>query len=221
MGIILDIILFTVFVLSVFTGYKKGLIGVVFNLCAFLLAIIITWILYTPITNAVIKNTEIDEKIMNAIVEKGVIKNTENVKDGKDEKKEQEQNSVDKYIQQYVTTPITNTTNDVVEESAKVISEKVVAIGVAIVLFVIVRICLFFLKFIIEGIAKLPIIKQFNKAGGIVYGAIRGMFIIYIFLAILFFVMSVNNSGTIANLINTSLISKYLYANNLILNIIF
>ena len=32
MGIILDIVLLAIFALSVFVGYKKGLIGVVFNL---------------------------------------------------------------------------------------------------------------------------------------------------------------------------------------------
>ena len=212
MGIVLDIMLLAILVLSIFFGYKKGLISVVFNLCAFLVAIIITWILYTPITNAVIKNTEIDDDIKNVIIEKGVIQNKEN---------EQDENGINKYIQEYVTSPITNTANNVVEETAKVISEKVVAIGTAIVLFVVVRIGLILLKFVVEEIANLPIIKQFNKAGGTIYGAIRGMFIIYIFLAIMFFVMSVNNSGMIANLINTSLVSKYLYANNLILNIIF
>lgn len=212
MGIFLDIVVLAILVLSIFLGYKKGLIGVVFNLCAFIVAIIITWILYTPVTNAIIKNTEIDDNIRNAIVEKGIIKNNE----------EQEgQDGVNKYIQEYVTSPISNTTNDVIEETAKIVSEKVIAIGVVILLFIVVRIGLILLKFVIEGIARLPIIKQFDKAGGIVYGGIRGMFIIYIFLAILFFIMSVNNSGMIADLINTSLISKYLYANNLILKIIF
>lgn len=212
MGIILDIVILAILALSIFFGYKKGLIGVVFNLCAFIVAIIITWILYTPVTNAIIKNTEIDDNIKNAIIEKGFIKN---------EDKKEEQDGVNKYINEYVTTPISNTANDVVEETAKVVSEKVVAIGVAILLFIVVRIGLILLKFVIEGIARLPIIKQFDKAGGIVYGGIRGMFIIYIFLAILFFIMSVNNSGMIADLINTSLISKILYANNLILKIIF
>lgn len=214
MGIILDIVLLVILLLSLFFGYKKGLIGVAFNFCAFLVALVVTWILYAPITNIVINNTEIDDGIKNAIIEKGVIKTQEN------DVKEDE-NIVNKYVQQYVTTPITNTTNDVIEETAKVVSEKVVAIGVAIVLFIVVRIALILLKFVAEIIAKLPVIKQFNKAGGLIYGAIRGMFLIYIILAIMFFVMSINNSGMIANMINSSVISKVLYENNLILNIIF
>lgn len=215
MGIVLDLILIVSLALSIFFGYKKGLIGVAFNLCAFIVAIVITWILFNPVTNLVINNTEIDDGIKNAIIEKGVIKPEEN------EEKKHEENKVDEYINQYITTPVTETTNSVVEETAKVISEKLVAIGVAIILFIIVRIALILLKFVAEAIAKLPIIKQFNKAGGLVYGAIRGMFIIYIFLAILFLVMSVNNSGTIANMINSSIISKVLYENNILLNIIF
>ena len=179
MGIVLDLILLICLALSIFFGYKKGLIGVAFNLCAFLVAIIVTWILYNPVTNLVINNTEIDDGIKNAIIEKGVIK--------------QEENKVNEYIEQYITAPVTNTTNSVIEDTAKVISEKLVAIGVAIVLFIVVRIALILLKFVAEAIAKLPIIKQCNKAGGLVYGAIRGMFMIYVFLAIIFLVLSINN----------------------------
>ena len=213
MGIALDVIILAVFTLSLIFGYKKGLIGVAYSLCAFLVALIITWILFTPISNLVIKNTEIDEGIRNAIIEKGVIK-------PKEEKNDKD-NSVNNYIQKYVTKQATNTANNVVEETARVVSEKVVAIGVAIGLFIVVRIVLVLLKFIAEAIAELPIIKQFNKVGGLIYGAIRGAFIIYIFLAVLFFIMSINNSGMIANMINTSIISKILYANNLILKILF
>ena len=217
MGIVLDVVILSILVLSIILGYRKGLIGVAFNLCAFLLALIITWILYTPITNIIINNTEIDDGIRNSIIEKGVIK----TKEEQEKKGNEEDNIVNQYIDKYVTEPATTAANDAIEETARVVSEKVVAIGVAIGLFIIVRIGLILLKFVAEAIAKLPIIKQFNKAGGFIYGTIRGMFIIYIFLAILFFIMSINNSGMIASMINSSIISKLLYENNLILNIIF
>lgn len=216
MGIILDLFVIAILVLSIIMGYKKGLIGVVYSLCAFLVAIVVTWILYTPITKIVIDNTQFDENIKNFIIEKGAI-------DDKDKEKNEneEKNTIDKYIQQYVKTPVTNSANSAIEETANVVSQKVVAIGVAIGLFLIVRIALILLKFIAEGLANLPIIKQFNRAGGTLYGFIRGAFIVYLVLAILFFIMSVNSAGVVANAINTSIISKYLYANNLILNIIF
>ena len=214
MGIILDIVLLAIFALSVFVGYKKGLIGVVFNLCAFLVSLVLTWILFTPVSNMIIKNTQIDDNIKNVIIEKGVI-----VVESND--KQNEDNQINKYIQEYVSKPIKNTANNAVEETATIISQKVVAIGVAIGLFIVIRIVLIFLKFIAEGIANLPIIKQCNKAGGTLYGVIRGLFIVYIVLAILFFIMSINNAGVIADTINSSIISKYLYTHNIILDLIF
>lgn len=213
MGIFLDVFLLVILILSIILGYKKGLIGVAFNLCAFFIAIVVTWILYTPITNLIIENTEFDESIKNTIIQKGVIQVE------KDDKKEDD--TVKQYIKEYVTLPATDKANDAIEKTAVIVSEKVVAIVVAIVLFLLVRIVLLLLKFIAEAIAELPLIKQCNKAGGIIYGVIRGLFIIYAILAILFFVMSVNNVGVIAETINSSILSKYLYAHNIILDIIF
>ena len=77
MGIILDLILIAIFALSIFLGYKKGLIGVVFGLCAFLVSIVLTFILYIPITNAVINNTDFDEKIEEFIIENGTSEENE------------------------------------------------------------------------------------------------------------------------------------------------
>ena len=164
----------------------------------------------------IIKNTQIDDNIKNVIIEKGVI-----VVENNDKENEDEDNQINKYIQEYVSKPIKNTANNAVEETATIISQKVVAIGVAIGLFIVIRIVLIFLKFIAEGIANLPIIKQCNKAGGTLYGVIRGLFIVYIVLAILFFIMSINNAGVIADTINSSIISKYLYTHNIILDLIF
>ena len=220
MGIILDVIILSVLALSLILGYRKGLIGVAFNLCAFLVALIITWILYTPITNLVINNTQIDDGIRNTIIEKGVIK--EKVENEKTEEKiEEKDNVVNQYIQKYVTEPATNTANNVVEETAKVVSEKVVAIGVAIGLFIVVRIGLILLKFVAEAIAKLPVIKQFNKAGGLIYGAIRGMLIIYVFLAILFFIMCIIGSRTNHRSFSHSILGLIIYSLILSISLLF
>lgn len=208
MGIILDIVVIGIIIISTFIGYKRGLINVIFNLCAFLIALIITIFLYTPITNFVIENTEFDEKIENAIIENGVTTKDENSTEG---------SFLDKYISQ----SITNTKNDIVQSSSTIIAEKIIGILVAIILFIVVRIILIFAKALINGIASLPIIKQLNEVGGLVYGILMGLIIVYVILAVLFFVISVNNTGTIANAINTSCITKILYSNNIILNIIF
>lgn len=201
MGIILDLILIAIFALSIFLGYKKGLIGVVFGLCAFLVSIVLTFILYIPITNAVINNTDFDEKIEEFIIENGTSEENEH------------NNAIDGYISE--------TTNELVESTARQIAEKVVFLAVAVVLFIVIRIALIFVKFFVEAIASLPIIKQVNQLGGIVYGVIRGILVIYIILAIMFLIVSINGNNSIMTTIDSSILTKILYSNNIILNLIF
>lgn len=208
MGIILDIIIICVILLSTILGYRKGLINVIFNLCAFLMALIITIVLYNPITNFVIANTEFDNKIESIIIEKGITDEEENSTEGS-------------VIDEYISQAVNNTKNDIVKSTSTIIAQKTVGICVAIVLFITIRILLIFIKFIFNGIAKLPIINQLNKVGGFGYGLLRGAVLVYAILAVVFLIVSINNSNTIVNAIDTSVIAKILYSNNLILKIIF
>ena len=210
MGIILDVVIIAILLLSLFIGYKRGLINVIFNLCAFILAIVITWILYAPVTNLVINNTGLDESIKSVVIKNGVT-----------EENSKETENDNAFVEKYVSRSVKNAKNNMVKSSADVIAEKTVAIIVAIGLFIVVRIALILLKFVINGVANLPIIKQFNEVGGLLYGAISGIFVIYLLLAICFLLMSVNNIEAVTNTINSSFVTKFLYNNNIILNIIF
>ena len=69
MGIILDIIIIAIMALSILLGYKKGLVNVAVKLFAFIIAIIVTFVFYKPVSNLIIEKTEINEKIENVIIE--------------------------------------------------------------------------------------------------------------------------------------------------------
>ena len=211
-GLILDLVILAVLCLSIFLGYKKGLIGVIFSLCAVIIAIVLTAIFAKPVTDLVIKNTQIDDNIKNAIIDNGLINKNE---------EKSEENSINGYIEKYITNSIKDGVNNTIEKNAQIVSEKVVAIGVVICLFIVLRILLILIKFIAEGIAELPVVKQFNEVGGLLYGLLRGLIVIYVFFAICFFIVSISNSEIITTAIDTSIISKFLYNNNIILSIIF
>ena len=68
-------------------------------------------------------------------------------------------------------------------------------------------------------ITKLPILKQVNKAGGTIYGIIKGVILIYTILTVVYLMAPLLNK-TVTENINKSIITKTLYNNNLILNII-
>ena len=208
---VLDIIIIAILALCIYVGYKRGLVNVIFRIFAFLVALIVTVILYRPITNLVINNTQIDEKIETVIIENGT----------QETKSTNEETNMSEYIQKYVKQTATNAQNEIVESSARVIAENVVGIAVMIVLFIAVRIGLILVRFITDSLAQLPIVKQCNKVGGAVYGVLEGLVIIYAILAVIFFIVSLKGGTNLVNMIDSSIIAKVMYANNIILKILF
>lgn len=210
MGILMDLIIIAILVLSIIMGYKKGLINVVFNIFAFFIALIATIILYRPVANIIINNTEIDEKIKSAI-----INNTT-------EEKQSEESSSNTGMQKYIEDAIKNTADEaksqVIETVANTVSIRAVEILTSIILFIVIRAVLIVLKVFTQAIANLPLIKQFNELGGVVYGIAKGLIIVYIILTIMYFVVSINGKGNISEAINNSYITKILYNNNIIVN---
>lgn len=213
MGIIIDIVVIAILALSIFLGYKRGLIKVIFNLCAFLVALILTFILYKPVASFVIQNTDLYDNIKQVVLENGITEKKEDVIDNNV--------GVDKYIEKYTYNAITEAKNDVVKSAADTIALNAVNVMVSIVLFIVIRILLIFARFLVEALAELPIVKQFNELGGALYGAITGLITIYAILAIVFFIVSINGFEYINEAIDMSIITKYLYGNNIILNIFF
>ena len=210
MGLILDIVIIAILALCIIMGYKKGLINVIFNIFAFLLAIIITLVLYKPVSDIIIKNTDIQEKIETAIIE--------NTKGEENKKEEQTENGIQKYIENTMQNAEEDAKSKAIEVVAKNVSTKCIEIITALILFVITRIILIVLKFLTETLANLPIVKQCNEIGGLLYGVIKGLLIIYVILTIMFFIISLKPEGMTANLIETSYITKFLYNNNIIVN---
>ena len=213
MGIILDLVILGIILLNIFICYKKGLVKLAVGLVAVLVSIILALLLYKPVSNLIIEKTEIDNKIENAIIENFTAK--------EDNEAEVDDSGFMKYIEQYVDDAVNKTKNEIVTEAAGTIAVKVINIGVIILIFVVARLILILLTFITDLITELPIIKQFNEIGGVLYGIVKALLIIYVILAIAFFLVYVTGNATISEAISSSFITKFFYNNNILLNIIF
>ena len=213
MGIILDVIIVAIVVLNIFICYKKGLVKLAVGLIAVLAAIILALILYKPVSNIIIKNTDIDEKIENAIIN--------NFSADTNGNGEVRYVGILDYLEKYVDDAINKTQNEIVYETAGTMAIKIVNTAVLLGIFLIVRIVLQLLTFVSDIITSLPIIKQFNEVGGVLYGIAKAILIIYVILAILFFVIFATENATLSNAIADSFITKFLYEHNLLLNILF
>ena len=219
MQFIIDLIVIGIIFLSTFLGYRKGLIGVAFKIASFIIAIIITLILFKPISNYIINNTEFAQTIENTIVQK---LSTAEIENGQIK---QENSNLPEVIVNYINVGLQDTVNEakdsIVKMVARNLAETIIDIIVIIGLFIITRLLLLFAKAILEAISEIPIIKQFNKAGGILYGILRGLLLIYLTLAIISLILPMLDKTAILNIINNSILTKVLYNNNIILMIFF
>ncbi len=212
MSIIVDLVILAIMILCIIIGYVRGLTGSLIKILSFVLSIVIAFILFIPISNLIIDKTQIDENLEQTIRET-IIGNEQN----KEEKMPQ---AITDYIGQKVENVADDAKEAIADSTARDVSVTIVKAGTWIVLFIIARILLIFLRFITALIAKLPVIKQCDKLGGIIYGIIEGLIIIYVLLAIISFV-SPMLSGNLANVIDKSYIGSIMYNNNLLLKIIF
>ena len=67
MSIIIDLVIVAIIALCILLGYRKGLTGSLLKIVSFVLALIIAFILFKPVSNFVIDNTNWDENLEQAI----------------------------------------------------------------------------------------------------------------------------------------------------------
>ena len=212
MTIVVDLIVLAIIALCIILGYVRGLTGSLIKILSFVLSIVIAFVLFIPISNLVIENTQIDESLEQSIREM-IIGNEQNEESNMPE-------AITDYIGQRVEQAADDAKTAVVDSTARDVAETIVKAGTWVVLFIIARILLIFLKFITALIAKLPVIKQFDKLGGIAYGLIEGLIIVYLLLALVSFIAPMFDNSIIVA-IKDSFVGSIFYNNNLLLKIIF
>lgn len=216
MGFVVDIIILALIALSIFIGYKRGLIKCAINVLSFFIAILVVILLTTPISNLIINNTKIDDNIKTTILEKIDFNNV-----SAEELKLDENNSNSpEVVRDYINELTKGATDNVGEVLAENISVMIINIAVAIVLFIGTKFALIFVKALADILGKIPLIKQFNKAGGIIYGVASGIVRVYLILAIISIIVPVLTNGSIVEAINSSMLGKAMYDNNILLKII-
>lgn len=215
MGIFIDIITILIMVLFIIIGYKKGLIKVAINFVAIIVSILIAILFYRPVANIIINNTQLDNKISDSIYEKIKNEDFNNITE-EDKEKNQLLKLSEKYINEAIEKSKDNTARYVADSLTQTLIETMAFIGLLIIL----RIALIVLNLLSDIIGELPIIKQFNKSGGIIYGIIEGLFIINLAFAILYILNPMVSNGKIEQEISKSKIGKLIYENNIITNTI-
>lgn len=213
MGILIDFIIIVIMFLFIFMGYRKGLMKVAISFLAFIIAIIVALILYRPIAKQIMTNTNIDEKINETIYLK--LKDIDFQNISEDEKTN---NGIIKITEDYISEGLEKSKENTAEFVANSLTITLVEGITFICLIIALRIALLALNLLADIIGNLPIIKQFNKSGGILYGIVEGFLIINCILALLYILNPICSNGDIQRNIEKSKIGKMIYENNFIIN---
>lgn len=238
MGIIIDFIIVAILVICVGLGAKRGLTGSLLKIVSFILAFIIAFILFKPVSNFIINNTNWDEALEQSIrqifIEETMqennvqeqSENTENTQVTNEQMQENEKSQsmpdvIINYINETVENAGTEAKNTIVDSAARNVAITIINLGVLIALFFVSRIVLIFIRALTQFITKLPVIKQFDKLGGIIYGILEALIIIYVILTILSLVSPLISTSGIIQAIENSFIGSIMYNNNLLLKLIF
>ena len=200
MSIVVDLIIVAIVLLSTFLAYRKGLITLAIQLVAVVIAILLTLLLYKPVSNVIINLTGIDETIQNAILEEA---NDIMTNDGEGT------NQVVETIQ-----------NNMLPETARTISINIIEGAVILILYIVIRIALKFVTALANLVAKLPILNQLNQLGGIIYGILRGLLIVYILLLLVNLSGEIEPQNQVYMAVEESYIGKMMNENN-ILDVLF
>jgi uncharacterized membrane protein required for colicin V production len=213
MGILVDIILIAIILISAILGYKKGLVKLGTNLFAGIIAIVLTIALYKPVTEIVMEKTPIVSNIKNIIIQNSTNIIEKDSQDDKNKESSKESNSIlnNKVteITEQATKQVNNTVkNEIIPAEAERIARNIVYGLTAIILFIFIKILLSVVFSLLGVVAKLPILKQFNEVGGLIYGIVRGLLILIILIVLIEAYIKMNPESTISSAIYESYLTK-------------
>jgi uncharacterized membrane protein required for colicin V production len=223
MSIIIDAIVLGILILCIALGYRKGLTGSLLKIVSFVLALVIAFVLFKPVSNFIIDKTNWDESLEQGIRD-AILSSNKQEEEMKPSSNEENQ-SMPSVMMEYINKTVENAGNEakeaVVDATARDVSITIINAGVWFALFLLARIILIFVKGLANIITSLPLIKQVDKLGGIVYGLVEAFVIIYGILAVVSFISPVVSGTGILEAIQKSFIGSAMYNNNLLLKLIF
>ena len=198
-----DICVFAIVMLFVWLGYRSGLMKAFIKVASYVISIVISYFLYPHVTKLLMK-TPIYTYLVDLI--------------GKN------------YSLDAVTDSITNDPFGIfsnyigpgMQSAAEGISQAIANLAVNVIAFILLLILTKILIRIVGNIlgifTKLPVIKQFNRLGGALFGGVSGVFVLYLICAVLILYTPINPNNRILYEIQNSTFASEIYENNPIVN---
>ncbi|WIF95846.1 CvpA family protein [Caminicella sporogenes] len=222
-----DVFFISIIAIMGLRGLYMGLVLSFFSIASYIFAGIAAKIYYPILTNFILEKTNLITKIQSFIlgklkilaVGKDVFKGTEQVNIFKImnfPKALQDLLLKSDTLQQYNQNVMDNMYNHV----SLVITKMIVDLISIVVVFLLVKLLLNIIGFILNSIASLPVINSFNRLGGLIFGILKGIIMVYIIFALITPITVLSYDNSIVESLNNSYLAKYFYDYNIILDML-
>ncbi|MFZ7119731.1 MAG: CvpA family protein [Eubacteriaceae bacterium] len=204
----IDILMIVVFIFFIVVGLKRGLVLTLTSLISFIASLVVANMFYKGLSEYIIKNTQMDEKIcsflsstlqgdksteVSSIIGSSEVTNLPQGAQG--------------YIEQF----INNTVIDLSSNISSSIAYIIVHIVSFVLIFLAVKILLSIIAHMFDMLSKLPVINFINKTGGGIIGLLEGAIINVIIISIIYSIALFGDIEVLVNSINNSVIAPYFY----------
>jgi uncharacterized membrane protein required for colicin V production len=208
-----DAVIIVILIASTVKGYSQGFVLSLMNIAGFIAAIAAARLYFGSLARYIMEETVIYQKIYLAVV-KG-LEGANPVFGGGDRGGQEMPGFLESLILPGGTVPVGG--NPALSGIAQTISSVIVSILSIILIFVAVRLVFAAVVSMLNSLVKLPVLRQFNRLGGIVTGFLKGALGLMLAFALLIPLMAVFSVEWLVRGIEGSAYAIYFYRYNLII----
>lgn len=200
----IDIIIAVVIILFIIVGYKNGFMKSVYRVSAFVLGIVLAYVLYRPVKNLFI-NSGLMDKVnsgIRSLSDSHMQVLNENILPG------------------YMKSMVANGQVSLSDAVSGFLTTLVINVLAFLFVFLAARLLIALLGRVIHITSRLPVINFFNRGLGVVLGIAEGIMLIYLVLAFVYAVTPLRENPVTVEYINASPLTKTMYENNPVIDLI-
>ena len=220
--ILLDVIIIATLVLFMYLGYRRGLIRTLFNLVSFALSILLSIYLY-PIVAEWLRSTPIYRALKDYIIRTMDLGSVIHMHAAELISSLPLPELLRRSLLVHHDTPnmfeLLNVST-IEEYIAGFFAGMALNIIAMVLVFIIVRLILGLVSGMIDVVGRLPVIRHFNRGGGLILGVIQGVIIIWLGLAVINLFFLDPTRPELVRLLNESLLAGWIYENNPIMSML-
>ncbi len=203
----IDIIAALIFIIFIWRGYKKGFLKSAYQAGAFLISIILAYMLY-PYVRSLIMASPVGNSIRSFIQTKYVMPSISG------------NTATDAALPGYLRSMIANGQAELADALTGFLTNLAVNAVSFISVFIAVRIIIAAAGKILDITSRLPVIRFFDRGLGVITGLFESVLVIYLVLTIVYAFAPLRENTEIQNYIGESVLVKEMYENNPIVRLI-